>query len=610
MDAAKLRAKLEAVSGKTISPSGRRLNMVLETEEFRRIRDMPRRSLAEMDLEELSDILTEELKTARGEQRLRPFQAATLREVLLFGGALVMIRVGGGKTLPSFLAGTLCEEERVLLLVPAQLLRKTQDELQKAARHWRIRPLRIESYEALSRDRTGTILHGYRPTMVIADEAQKLKNTSAGCTKRLSNYLREVRRKGEYHCRFVAMSGSITTRSLREYWHLAQWALGAGAPLPAPVKEFMQWCWALDEKVTPEARWQPGALERLAPNPPGKDVLERARNAYQVRLVATRGVISTAEEIPEMGLSLRARVLPASDQQRAMIANMRATGETPDGHPFETPMELWRHAREMQCDFYYVWDPRPPAEWLAARRELSRFIRERMKAKHAKVSTPGDVYRILLQPELFDKLPDWWEEGRQIYDEWREVKNTFRANTVPVWIGDACLRAAADWLETDPKGKICWVEHRCFGQRLAEMTGRPYFAAGAVDARGRDLNEEVEGPLIASVKACGTGRNLQFLNWRNLYVSPMSKNNDWEQTLGRTHRDLQPRDVEAEVFMMCRESYSSMMWACREAEYTQQTTGQPQKLVYCDRDLGAVEALVGQRSNDDIWKQAIEQEGI
>jgi hypothetical protein len=579
---------------------------VLETDEFRRIRDLPRRDWAKNDTEWLIETFTQEFKTAGGTQTLRAAQAAALAELLEFGGLFAPIRVGGGKTLVSFLAGTVCEEQRVLLLVPAQLVEKTKQDVYALSKHWRIRPMMIESYEMLSRDRTGKILQGYRPTMIIADEAHRLKNTSAGCTKRVGNYLRQVRKDGEYHCRFIAMSGTITTRSLREYWHLIRWCLGANAPLPAVMEELQQWCWAIDEKVNPEARWQPGALVRLADNPEGGDALTRARNAYRDRLVSTPGVISTKEDIPPMSLTLKATHIEAPPALRDAIAHMRATYETPDGHPFEMPMELWRHARELQCGFYYVWDPRPPDEWLDARREWSRFLRSHLHSSVSRFATPGDIMRCVLHPDEYKPLPDWYNEGLETWQAWQAVKHSFKPNTVARWVDDTVLKYAAEWLTTgDTNSKLCWVEHREFGPALEKLTGVHYFGAKGCDKYG-NLVDNHKGPAIVSVQSCSTGRNLQYRWHQNLYCSPMSKNNIWEQSLGRTHRDGQPEDeVTSEVLMMCREAYSSLVYALREADYTTNTTGQPQKLSYCTRDLGAIEALVGRR-DDKMWIDELE----
>lgn len=593
-------------TGKQVSPGGSVQNIVLETDELRRVRDLPRRDWLSDNPEETVELLTELLKTEQGTQMLKVSQAMALKELSERLGLFAPVRVGGGKTLISLLASQAVPSLRTLLLVPAGLIDKTYNDLYAYHRDWKILPLQVESYEMLSRDRDDRILGALRPDLIIADEAHKLKNTSAGCTKRLSRYMRTTRKAGlaagaewPYGVSFVAMSGTITTRSLREYWHLLRWALGPYAPLPHDVEEFTQWAAALDERVSIESRWQPGALERLSPNPEGQDVLRRARNAYASRLVSTPGVISTRGDIPPMSLRITGHSLDAPPVIRDAITEMRETWCTPDGHPFEQPTDLWRHARELQCGFYYVWDPRPPGDWLEARMDWHRYVRDVLKryASAGTLATPGDVTLAVMDGRL--------EDGQELLETWRDVRDSFKPNSVPQWLDDTVIRYAADWLNTgNNKGKLCWVEHRAFGPRLAEATGIPYFGAEGKDKNG-NLIDSHKGPAIVSVRTCGTGRNLQS-HYHNLYLSPMSKADWWEQSLGRTHRDGQKEDeVLAEVLFMCRESYSSMIYAIREAEYTQETTHEPQKLGYATKDLGQIEALVGRR-DDDMWKQEVQ----
>lgn len=594
--------RVKQETGKVVTPAGHLASIVLETPEFRRIRDLERRDWSQKDVDELVPIFTQYLKTIEGTQTLRPAQAAALRELVDCGGLFAPIRVGGGKTLVSFLAPVISDAKRALLLVPANLLEKTKQDLRKAAKHWRVRPMTIESYEMLSRDRTGRILEGLRPDLIIADEAHKLKNTSAGCTKRLSRYLQAARRlekkegSAEHHVTFVAMSGTITTRSLREYWHLIRWALREGAPLPSDVDEFQQWAQALDERVSPESRWQPGALERLSPNPKGEDVLKRARNAYAERLISCPGVISTRGEIPPMSLNIFATPLEAPPDVAEAIAKMRATCETPDGHPFETPLELYRHCREMQCFGFQRWDPPAPREWLEHRRSLSQFIRETLKHSH-KYATPGDIIKAVLSGDLDD---------HGIYARWQEIKPIFKPHSVPFFVHDLTLDYAANWLSTGKAdSKLCWTEFAHVGPRLSEMTGIPYFGEGGLDSNGNAIDDRV-GPAIVSLHTCSTGRNLQYRHSQNLYLTPPSKNDQWEQSLGRTHRDGQPEDeVTAEVLLMTIEAYRSLVYAVREAEYTTESTLEPQKLYYATRDLGSVEALIGRR-NDEMWKEELQ----
>lgn len=614
--------KIAGVTGKKFTPSGAMTNIVLETPEFRRVRDLPRRDWAASIVEQDAvEFLTKTFRKAKGTQTLKPAQAAGLIETADQLGLFAPIRVGGGKTLLSLLISAMIAEahdgsglaDRCLLLTPASLVKKTQAEAYEYAKHWKIRPFSLESYEMLSRDKNGRIMTGLRPTIIIADEAHKLKSTTSACWKRLQRYVDQTRKEGKaaglpwpHGLVFVAMSGTITTRSLREYWHIIRRCLGDQAmPMPSDWEEFNQWAQALDERVNPESRWQPDVFLRISPGfdkpaqnlsrlEQAEQLLVRARQSYQDRLVSTPGVISTKEDIPPMSLNIKATALEAPPVIRDAIAEMRRTYKTPDDHPFEMPMELWRHCRELQCGFYYVWDPRPPIEWIEARTEWSQFLRDTLKG--SKYAAPMDIIEAIKLGELDDA---------GVRQRWIDIKNTFIPNTVPRWVDDTTLKYAADWLNTgDRDSKLCWVEHRAFGPKLSEMTGIPYFGQEALDSTGRSIDAH-RGPAIVSVRSCSTGRNLQAWN-ANLYVSPMSKNDWWEQSMGRTHRDGQQADeVTVEILMMCREAYSSMVYAIREAEYTTQTLGMPQKLTYATRDLGNVEALIARRT-DDLWKSELD----
>lgn len=603
---ASILANLSIKIGKTTTPSGNTANVVMETAELRRIRDAPRREWQEHpDLDLLVDTLTRAYRTPKGNQILRPVQAATLSELYEHRGAFVTSRVGAGKTLCGALAPVVLDDMTpAIYITRGGVVRDTRKALFELADHWQIRPITVTSYSQLALDYENVILGKLKPKLIVCDESDALQSPKSSAWKVIHHYVSELRRlekiEGTGHgskCVFMAMCGTPTDQSIKQYWHIIRLALGERAPVPRDFHEKNQWCWALDEKVTPESRWQPGALVRLDLNATGETELLRARNAYGSRFKSTAAVITTGDARPPNLLEIRGVELKAPPVLASMVRTMRATYETPDEHPFEMPMELWRHCREMQCGFYHVWDPRPPHEWLRVRKEWMEW-RNAVLADSRTYRTPGHLVRGIEAGKVDD-------EG--LWMAWKAMNPTFRPNPVPVWVDDTTLDYCAEWLEANPTG-LCWAEFKALGFELSKRTGIPYYRAKGMDARGNCLSDHPRGkPAIASVKGCSYGLNLQRIFDRNLYASPMSTNKMWEQSLGRTHRDgqLSPT-VTAEVLMMVSEAYSSMVYAIRKAEMVQATMKQGQKLVYADvRDFAGIEHLIARR-DDQMWLQEIE----
>jgi hypothetical protein len=568
---------------------------VEDTAEFRRILNLPRRVWAEdAELDALAERLTAWLKRPGGQMKLRPVQAKALEELHDYGGLLSPIRVGGGKTLLTFLAPVVCGAERPLLIVPAKLKNKTAREFAELAKHWLYHPKTlIVSYEKISRDGGYEFLQQVNPDMIIADECHRLKSQAAGVTRKLRRWRKENR-----NTRWCLMSGTMTTRSLREYAHLAKWALNKLSPLPDKGNEVADWGDALDEKVDPMKRLLPGVLLGMCTDEDlalvAKDqnkATEAARRGFRRRFVETPAVVATEERALGVSLSITSSLLDVSGECKADFARLRELWQTPDGQDFTEGVDLWRHARELACGLYYRWEPEAPKPWMEARREWSKFVRETLSLRRNGIDTPFQVAKACKAGLL---------PARQ-YQAWESLRDTFKPNSVPVWRHTKTLEAAAKWLRENDG--ICWVEHVAFGERLAKDTGLPYFGAGGVDAKGRDI-ESATGPVIASIASNSEGRNLQVTWSRNLVVSAPPNGRVFEQLIGRTHREGQLADeVEFLIMFACIEQWEGFKQAERDALYVEQTTGAPQKLLYADKDIlseSDVTALV--RSGNPLWR--------
>lgn len=582
---------------------------VKKTSEFERIASLPRRDW-NVDAEELAAHLTAEFAKpatsckrdcvcrGRGTMALRPVQAAALADIHDYGGMFGPISVGGGKTLFSFLAPGVCEVERAMVVVPANLRQKTDNDWWKLAVHWKLKPISIESYERLGRASNAQLLENRQPDLLVFDEGHLLKNTKAACTRRVARYLQARNQQGN-PCRVAIMSGTLTTKSIREYWHLLRWTLGAQLmPLPTHWPEMMEWADAVDAKSQSAIRMAPGVLaelcnaeEKKAIEYGGDGELEAVRAGFARRLIETPGVIATTSQ--QYGGSLRITMedVPALDKLAPHYARLRDDWQTPDGWDFSEAVERWRHARELVCGFYNVWDPRPPTEWMMKRKRWHQFVRETLKHTHLHDSE-FQVATACARGTL-SSCVDVIELGRQreadVYREWVAIRDTFKPNAVPVWIDDSTLKLAAAWLSKNDG--ICWVEHPCFGEKLARMTGLPYHGRKGLDQHGK-LIDDATGPRIASILANSTGRNLQFAWSKSLVVSCPPNGKVIEQLLGRMHRDGQEADeVHYHFVIACMEQLEGFHKMLSEAEYIEGSTKQPQKLLFADRDIPSLDRL-------------------
>src|SRR5690606_35627016 len=193
-------------------------------------------------------------------------------------------------------------------IVPANLLEKTEREFRALEHHWRKPPpFRLVSYEWLGRKQAAKSLEDYAPDLIVTDESHKLKNKQSAVVRRVVRYM-----KAHPDTRFVALTGTISRKSLKEYGHLLQWCLGDGSPLPLSPLELDTWAGALDEM--PDSGWRvgPGVLLDLCET--RSEDLHTVRRGYQTRLLDTPGVVTAREEPLAIPLEIRPW-LPREDPQ-------------------------------------------------------------------------------------------------------------------------------------------------------------------------------------------------------------------------------------------------------------------------------------------------------
>ena len=350
---------------------------VKDNAELDRIIKLPRRDWQDVD----ASWLTETLKTSGGTMALRPIQAIALLEIGTEGGLFAPVRVGGGKTLISLLAPVVAFAERPLLLVPAALVGKTERDEAIYRCHWQLGPwIRVMSFEWLGRSQAAEELEKWQPDLIIADEVHRLKNPKAAVTRRVRRYM-----LGHPETQFVAMSGTITKRSLHDYSHILRWCMQAGAaPLPRGYNDLELWADALDERKRQLKRANPGALIRLCDEEEIRiwdtgDSRRAARMAFRRRLRDTPGIVASDETPIDASITIKSLELKLGDSVDEAFHLLRRKWETPDGWPIADGLSMFRHARELALCFYYIWDPRPPREWIEARKAWAAFARNVLK---------------------------------------------------------------------------------------------------------------------------------------------------------------------------------------------------------------------------------------
>jgi hypothetical protein len=532
--------------------------------ELLRVSQMPRRQWSEREAAELAREMTAILKTPSGSMQLRPLQAIALYEIGTEGGLFGPVRVGGGKTLVSLLAPVCAFEERPLLLVPAKLAGKTERDRRELAEHWQLpRHLRVMTYEWLGRAQAADALEAYLPGMIIGDESHKISNLRAAVTRRLRRF------HGEHpDVKFVLMSGTMTKRSLHDYAHLARWALGPEKMfVPRNYQDLEMWADALDERKGQVKRAEPGALEILCDEEELRrwqsDKRGAARSAFRRRMVETPGVVASHETPIDATLTLTGAELLAPLVIEQAFQKLRSDWETPDGWTIADGLGIFQHARELALGLFYRWDPRPPRDWMEARKTWHKFVRQVLK--HSR-TLDSEKQVALAHPDS--------EELR----EWRAIRDSFEPNTVPVWLDDSVLRFCAEWAREN-RG-IVWTEHVHFGERLGRDYGFSYYGRGGLDARGRSIEDHPpREPMVASIQSNSEGRNLQA--WSTALITSCPANGkQMEQLLGRLHRDGQQADeVEFDVITTCAEHVGALWQAVSDCRYVQDSTGSPQKLL-------------------------------
>lgn len=410
--------------------------------------------------------------------------------------------------------------------------------------------------------------HNYLADGVVVSNCHSIRSPDTARTKRVLRYFRQFPTT-----RFVALSGTLTAKSLRDYAHLCELALRGGSPLPTEEADLIAWANCLDADSTPQDRdWNLFAqfcdLRNIDDEVRRKD---EARERFRERFVTTPGVVATTEASVQCSLNFVERNLSAPPAVRDALRELHRTWCRPDGEEMEEALAVWRLGMQMSQGFYLRWvwpNGVVDFEWLEARAEWHRQVRYVLQQNITGLDSPFLVWQGVAKGTLTDPTII------RAWAAWDAVRHRPPPPTETVWLDDFLVRDAVAWLREHPKG-LLWHNDLAVEGAL-RASGVPTYGRGEVPPLAGEV-----GGMALSVRVHGTGLNLQHHHHENLLLSFSSSGKTMEQLIGRTHRQGQPADeVNMYYYRHTTDAQAAVLDARRNAKYIEDTQGSPQKLCY------------------------------
>lgn len=519
---------------------------------------------------------------------LNAIQSAALAAIRDSNGGIFPIAVGGGKAYTALLAGTVLDAHPIII-TPAMTVHQMFTSYADLRPRFRIKDsTEIISYSKISTqtDILRRLSEKHERVVIVADECHKLANFVAARTKRIMRFFEQDRPDAM----FVGLSGTLTSRALRQMAHLVVLALGNNAPVPLldDVLESLSEC--VDVKGKPshldwsriQALWDKYNREDMMSVPVDKRI-ERTRDAFKTKLHATKGVVATTDASVECSLIIDGFAVPVPADVQNMIANVADAGENPDGEILPDDASKWRAARHLSVGFYYVWqwpDGIVDWDWKDARSDWNSHVRYELEHNHAEgYDSPLLVWNRTEQDIKRKGGPTTAMEMSLL--RWKEQKKKrwygqSQPPVEPVWVNTFYVDWFRDFVQKQKQPWIIWYESGAARAKLEEMGLLVYGAGSNVDTNLRKT-------CAMSMRAQGTGLDLQTTWSRNIFFEPPSSGSLTEQVLGRTHRHGQVDDEVLALMPQHTQSFKdSLQKAVKEAYYQWQTSGNRTKLTFAD----------------------------
>jgi hypothetical protein len=493
--------------------------------------------------------------------------------------------VGHGKSLIDLLAAFAVPgvKTAVLLLPPQLKIQMLEFDIPYYGQHWLMpnlassewhhpgRPnLYVVGYSELSSKKGTDLLMRIKPDLVISDEAHALRNPSAARTKRFYRLMSHLPQT-----RFIAMSGTLVSKSFMDWAPMSKQALKEKSPAPLFHPDMEMWSKALDPSDEP---YEPGVLEHFG---------QPLAKSYGDFVTSTPGVVSSGDAASCNASLIVEAVYPLMPPEcKTAIKQMESTWTRPDGEELMWQFDFLRALDTLSLGFYFRWkwvhneplDLR--TEWLESRADWHKEVRQKLKHPRPHLDSPGLLYDAAKRffrrdgSEQEEEKPKWQAET---WERWQEVKDKCHPQSEAVWLSGALGDEALEWARSTVG--IVWTSWPCFGQRVVSNSRGAIQYHGAGDDAARAV-AQLSGrqSVVLSSRAHGTGRNLQQFS-RNLLCSVPGNGTEFEQILGRTHRQGQLEDeVTVQVWQHSGRYRETFDKAETLAAYIQEAMGTNQRL--------------------------------
>lgn len=572
-------------------------------------------------------------------------QSAAIIDYLTVEGLFGYIGVGKGKALISFACAAAAYRKglrKMILFIPPKLATQTMDKVlpwlrrqisinypvhllagkSKAARLKASKQesgLFVMAWSQLSITDTDELIQNISPQLIIADEAHNLANKVSSRYKRINRYMVQ-----NPDTEFVALSGTMGKKSLKDYYHIMKWCLKDQCPLPESLRELDQWCSVLDttfNEFTSDMTLEP--LRLWARRTSGEDFernISGFRKSYNFRLATTPGVVFAVGN-DDLGTSILFNnepvefddTYPGMEELQRLRSQLHDMDRSPSGDAIDYAIHKFRYDYELSAGMYnsLIW---PSVDKIAKRKNITENEASELLDK-------SKDYHVASQ-EYNKKVLKWLEEhacegldtpmllghsmkyhdakfvGSELFESW-QVKNAFdfegrvERDSKAVRVCDYKIQAALKWAKglkrKAHEGALIWWKLREMGKWAYEVfkaAGIDVVLADASKQGNQIINDEknYNKIILASVTAYKEGLNLQKQIPYMYFLQFPREAHFVEQATGRNHRTGCPYDELIYTTNFTLDFDHQMFSAVLADALFQHQAGSPSRLIYGDYD--------------------------